>query len=138
AAAVLSPRAAALWGLEILADGIQSVPDNRTRFLIVAPPGAAGFVTAARAPGHPRRTTLVFAVRNEPGTLLRALRAFADRGVNLSSLESRPGRVEAWEYVFWTDIDADITDGACAAAVDELRSAATMVRVLGSYDRATG
>ena len=138
AAAVLSPRAAALWGLEILADGIQSVPDNRTRFLILARPSAD--LGLARAAGEPRarRTTLVFAVRNEPGTLLRALRAFADRSVNLSSLESRPGRVEAWEYVFWADVDADISDAACAAAVDELRGAATMVRVLGTYDRATG
>jgi prephenate dehydratase len=138
AAAVLSPRAAALTGLEILADGIQSVPDNRTRFLIVARPGAAGSLVAAAAPGRPRRTTLVFAVRNEPGTLLRALRAFADRGVNLSTLESRPSGTEAWEYVFWTDVDADITDVACAAAVQDLRRASTMVRVLGSYDRAAG
>jgi prephenate dehydratase len=77
-------------------------------------------------------------VRNEPGTLLRALLAFAERGVNLSSLESRPGRTEAWGYVFWTDVDADIKDAPCRAAVDELRDAATMVRVLGSYDRAAG
>jgi prephenate dehydratase len=147
AAAVLSPRAAALFGLEILADGIQGAADNRTRFLIVAPPTAAGEVAAAggiaaanevvaAAPGGPRRTTMAFAVRNEPGTLLRALRAFADRGVNLSSLESRPSRTAAWEYVFWADIDADAHDPSCAAAIEDLRSAATMVRVLGSYPRA--
>ena len=84
-----------------------------------------------------RRTTLVFAVRNEPGTLLRALSFFASRGVNLSSLESRPSRTAAWEYVFWADVDADAADPACAAAIDELRGHATMVRILGSYTRAS-
>jgi prephenate dehydratase len=148
AAAVLSPRAAALFGLEVLADDIQSVPDNRTRFFVIAPPGGGeegaldrGNPAAAGAGGGaalrpPRRTTLAFAVRNEPGALLRALRAFADRGVNLSKLESRPSRTTAWEYVFFADLDADATESACAAALADLAAVATMVRVLGSYDRA--
>jgi prephenate dehydratase len=134
AAAVLSPRAAAAFGLEVLASDIQSVPDNRTRFLVLATPGGAGAL-ASRA--GPRRTTLVFAVRNEPGTLLAALREFAERGVNLSKLESRPSRHRAWEYVFWADLDADAAESSCAAAIDGLRAVSTMVRVLGSYPRAT-
>ncbi len=141
AAAVLSPRAAALFGLEVLADGIQGASDNRTRFFVVARPDgdpATDPATAAPGPGPAaaRRTTLAFAVRNEPGTLLRALQAFASRGVNLSSLESRPSRTAAWEYVFWADIDADAGEPACAAAMDDLRAASTMVRILGSYPRA--
>jgi prephenate dehydratase len=134
AAAVLSTRAAAVFGLAVLADDIQGAADNRTRFLVVAPPGSTSIVGSH---GAPRRTTLAFAVRNEPGTLLRALRSFAERGVNLSSLESRPSRMAAWEYVFWADLDADATDPDCAAALAELRAASTMVRILGSYDRAS-
>ena len=150
AAAVLSPRAAALFGLEVLADEIQGASDNRTRFLVVAregqvsvgagaaAAGAGAGAAAAREPAPgPRRTTVAFAVRNEPGTLLRALQSFAARGVNLSSLESRPSRTAAWEYVFWADVDADAADPACAAALVDLRAASTMVRVLGSYPRAT-
>ena len=53
------------------------------------------------------RTTLVVAVRNEPGTLLAVLRVFADHGLNMHKLESRPSRERAWEYVFWVDLDAD-------------------------------
>jgi prephenate dehydratase len=132
AAAVLSPRAAAAYGLAVLASDIQSVSDNRTRFLVLATPGGAGAL-ASRA--GPRRTTLVFAVRNEPGTLLAALREFAERGVNLSKLESRPSRSRAWEYVFWADLDADAAESSCAAAIDGLRGVSTMVRVLGSYPR---
>jgi prephenate dehydratase len=138
AAAVLSPRAAGLFGLEVLADDIQGAADNRTRFLVVARPGDDAAIGPRAVAGRPRlrRTTLVFAVRNEPGTLLAALRAFAERGVNLSKLESRPSRTAAWEYVFWADLDADAGDPACAAALDDLRSVSTMVRVFGSYDRA--
>jgi prephenate dehydratase len=134
AAAVLSPRAAAAYGLAVLASDIQSVSDNRTRFLVLATPGVAG---ALASRSGPRRTTLVFAVRNEPGTLLAALREFAGRGVNLSKLESRPSRNRAWEYVFWADLDADAVEPSCAAAIDGLRAVSTMVRVLGSYPRAT-
>ncbi len=136
-AAVLSPRAAALFGLEVLAADVQSVPDNRTRFFVITRPGAEGTVRPAashRVSG--RRTSLAFAVRNEPGTLLRALQAFAQRGVNLSKLESRPGHARAWEYVFLVDIDADAADPQCAAALQDLRAVSTMVRVLGTFDRA--
>ena len=138
AAAVLSRRAAAAFGLEILADGIQDVPDNRTRFIVVAPAGVtAGSLGVAVPADGPARTTLAFAVRNEPGTLLAALRCFADRGVNLSNLESRPSRSVAWEYVFWADLDAAADSAETAAALTDLRGISTMVRVVGSYARAS-
>ncbi|MEO8208452.1 MAG: prephenate dehydratase domain-containing protein [Chloroflexota bacterium] len=156
AAAVLSPRAAALFGLEVLASDIQGGADNRTRFLVVgtdpgaeasidesgegtpgAGEGTPGAGEGTPGAGRPWRTTVAFAVRNEPGTLLHALRAFADRGVNLSSLESRPSRTAAWEYVFWADVDAASGEPACAAALDDLHGVSTMVRILGSYPRAT-
>lgn len=133
AGAVLSRRAAEGIGLQVLATSIQDVPDNRTRFLVLArEAGGAGL----RAPtGGPFRTTIAFGVRNEPGTLLTALRVFADRGINLSNLESRPSRSAAWEYVFWADLDAGGADPGCQAALGALRAVAKMVRVLGSYPR---
>jgi prephenate dehydratase len=134
AAAVLSPRAAALFGLEVLADDVADVPDNRTRFLAITRPGHDA--PAWRAPAGPgARTLLAFGVRNEPGTLLAALRVFADRGINLSRLESRPSGAVRWEYVFWVDLDADAAEPVAAGALDELRHVAAMVRVLGSYPR---
>ena len=141
AAAVASPRVAELYGLEILAADIQAGEENRTRFAVVRRTVDEGSGTpetrdADGDPGGPRRTTLVFAVRNVPGSLHRCLGAFAARGVNLSSLESRPARRARWEYVFWVDVDAAVDDPACAAALDDLRAETEMVRVLGSYPRA--
>ena len=135
AAAVLSPRAADRYGLGVLAASIQDVPDNRTRFVVVEPR------TAPRpepTDGGAYRTTVAFGVRNEPGTLLRALQVFAERGINLSKLESRPSRSAAWEYVFWTDLDAHQDEPACAAALSELSAVATLVRTFGSYPRVPG
>ena len=142
AAAVLSPRAAGLFGLEVLADEIGDLPGNRTRFAVLVRPGEPDAATAPTAPtassaSAERRTTLVLAVRNEPGTLLAVLRVFADHGLNMSKLESRPSRERAWEYVFWVDLDADTADPATQAALDALRPVTTMVRVLGCYPKAT-
>jgi prephenate dehydratase len=135
AAAVLSPRAAGLFGLEVLAADIQDVADNRTRFLVVAQPGTPPPVAAAAGPP---RTTLALAVRNEPGTLLAVLEVFARHGLNMSKLESRPSRERAWEYVFWVDLDADAGVAETRAALDELGGVTTMLRVLGSYPRGGG
>ncbi len=140
AAAVLSPRAAALFGLQVLVDGIESVPDNRTRFLVVAASGATlpAPRPAAVDPSGAMRATLVIGVRNEPGTLLRCLEIFAGHGLNMSKLESRPARDRPWEYVFWVDLDADATAPATQAALAALAPVTTLVRVLGSYPRGAG
>jgi chorismate mutase/prephenate dehydratase len=98
-------------------------------------------VRAAARPGAVAgapRTTLVFAVRNVPGSLYRSLGAFAARGLNLSRLESRPWteRDARWEYLFWVDLDGDPADASCAAALEALARETELVRILGTYPRA--
>ncbi len=133
AAAVASPRVAALYGLQVLAAEIQTGTANRTRFAVLARTGSGPVpLSPAVAAGRPR-TTLVWAVRNVPGSLYRCLGAFAERGVNLSRLESRPSRAARWEYVFWADLDADAADPVCREALVALEREAQLVRVLGSY-----
>ena len=139
-AAVVSPRAAAAYGLEVLAAGIEDAADDRTRFLVVAPPGgwepADG---AARGPGSAaatRRTTLVLGLANEPGSLAHALGVLAAGGLNMSKLESRPLPGRAWQYVFWIDLDADAGEPAVAATLERLRGVVSFLRVLGCYPRA--
>jgi prephenate dehydratase len=135
---VLSPRAAAIHGLEVLASDIQAERRNRTRFLVLALPAQTWLPTPASAePDGSRRSALAFSVRNEPGTLVRALSVIAAHDINMTKLESRPSREGAWEYVFWVDVDSDVCDdlGPGRAFLAELRSVCVWVRVMGCYPR---
>jgi prephenate dehydratase len=136
-AAVLSPRAAELFGLHVLAEDIQSERRNRTRFLVLAMPTASGLPTPATAdPEGRKRSALAFSVRNEPGNLVRALGVIASHGINMTKLESRPSQEGSWEYVFWVDLDADVCEGAAAEAfLADLRAVSVWVRVMGCYPR---
>lgn len=138
AAAVASARVAAIYGLEVLADGIQTGSDNRTRFAVVARGPLPAGTARPEAVAGPPRTSLVFAVRNAAGSLHRSLGAFASRGLNLTRLESRPwtGRGLRWEYLFWVDLDGDPAEPAVAGALRDLRGETELVRVLGTYPRA--
>jgi prephenate dehydratase len=137
-AAVLSPRAAEIHGLTVLAQDIQAERRNRTRFLALAMPGNEALPppASAQADGS-RRSALAFSVRNEPGTLVRALNVIADHDINMTKLESRPSREGAWNYVFWVDVDSDVCDddGPGRHFLDDLRSVCVWVRVMGCYPR---
>lgn len=135
-AAVLSPRAAELFGLHVLATDIQAERRNRTRFLVLAL-GSTDLPPPANAETDGgRRSALAFSVRNEPGTLVRALGVIAAHSINMTKLESRPAREGTWEYVFWVDLDSDVcTDGPGQAFLADLRSVCVWVRVMGCYPR---
>jgi prephenate dehydratase len=139
-AAVLSPRAAQLHGLAILASDIQSMERNRTRFLVLARHGEAAWALPAHAAADATaqmRTTLCFGVANAPGTLLRVLEVLARHGINMSKLESRPSRERDWEYVFWVDLDGNLCAPAAAEAGEELRAVTVSLRVIGCYPAST-
>jgi prephenate dehydratase len=131
AAAVLSPRAAAIHGLTPLTGPIEGVQGNRTRFWIVQRAGGP----AKRATTGPARTTLLIGLRNEPGTLLAALAVIAKAGVNISKLESRPNRVGEWEYIFWLDLDGAAGSPEILGVMQGLADVTLERRILGSYPR---
>lgn len=125
AAAIASMRAAEVFGLSVLASGIQDFDENITRFLIVS-----------RSPtpcGVPDKTSLVFTLPNEPGGLFKALSVFALRNIDLTKLESRPIRGRAFEYLFYVDVAVPRHDRQCERALAHLEELAHSVRVLGSY-----
>ena len=136
AAAIASPRVAPMYGLEILAQDVQTGSANRTRFAVITREDLPGEWLRPATTAGPMKTTLVWAVRNVPGSLYRCLGCFAERKINLSRLESRPSRGVRWEYVFWADLDSDPDSPDCAAALAALLREAVMVRVAGVYHRA--
>ena len=126
-AAIGSSLAGDLAGLPILRSNIQDRAENATRFIMLAREDA------------PRtgddKTTLGFAVRDEPGALRKALEIFDAEGVNLSRIESRPSRQKAWEYVFLVDLEGHREDAGVTRAVARLRAESESVTLLGSYPR---
>ena len=128
-AAIASPVAGEIYGLQVVRSGIEDDASNTTRFLVVS----------REAPRRSSRdiTSLLFSIqRDEVGALHRALTPFALHGVNLTRIESRPTRVRAWEYVFFCDFEGHVEDPKVAQAIEELRPCCDFVKVLGSYPRA--
>jgi prephenate dehydratase len=131
-AALGSASAAEAFGCVILRAGVEDEAGNVTRFVWLTGPAAAG----AELPAAEQwRTTLVFAELGDdrPGALVEALSEFADRGVNLTRIESRPLRRGMGEYMFFLDLEGSAADPAVAGALDGLRRHAELVRVLGSF-----
>lgn len=125
AAAVASRRAGELFGLQVLRESLQDFRDNITRFFLIA--RTAREVTGAN------KTSIVFALESQPGTLFKALAGFALRDINLSKLESRPLRGSAWEYLFYVDLDVSRDTLTCGRALADLGEFSRWVRTLGSY-----
>lgn len=124
AAAIASRRAADVFELAVLREGIQDFPNNITRFFVIGRSGV---------PEGADKTTIVFALHDEPGALFRALSVFALRNIDLTKLESRPIRGRTWEYMFYADLAAPRDDLQCVRALVNLAEFARWVRTLGTY-----
>jgi prephenate dehydratase len=126
-AAIASKLAAELYGAAVLEEDLEDHAENYTRFLVVTRDPAASVW------GAPSNTSLVFALGATPGTLHRALGVFASRGLNLTKIESRPLHGRPWEYLFYVDVIDEAGQGGIAEGLEELRTVASGVRVLGTY-----
>ncbi len=125
---IASALAAEIYGLEILERDVQDLSWNYTRF----------FLISHQEPDRqdPSKTSLVFATPHTPGALHACLGEFANRGINLTKIESRPRRNRPWHYVFYLDFEGHWQDEHCKEALVGLLSKAAFVKLLGSYPAA--
>ena len=126
-AAIASSKAAEIYDMSVLERGIETDSGNYTRFLVIA--------EADHPPTSKDKTIIAFTLENKPGTLRWALEPFADRGINITSLETRPLVGRPWEYLFFIDALGHRENTEMKAALSELEEASSSIKILGSYPK---
>lgn len=127
-AAIASAQAAADYGLDVLATGIENNHENYTRFLVVSTQPLTAFGDPAEM-----KVSVVFALHHEPGTLFKSIGVFALRDINLLKIESRPLLGTPWEYLFYLDFSGHLNESRIMKALDHLGELTSLLRVLGCY-----
>ena len=129
AAAMGSELAGHLYDMGILFAGVEDIPNNITRFLVVAR-------EAAERSGDDK-TSMVFRTTDQPGALVQVLSVFDRAGINLSHIDKRPSGRTNWDYTFFIDARGHRDDADMRYAIREASAHCQSLTVLGSYPRAT-
>jgi prephenate dehydratase len=123
--AIASREAAEAHGMKVIEEGIETNPRNYTRFVVI------GMESLENGPR--KKSSLVYSAGNRPGSLYETLKIFAEKGINLVKLESRPIHGKPWEYMFYVDLEADATDASFQPILKSLEEYTDYLRILGTY-----
>ena len=124
-AAIASELAARMYNLRILEKNIEDSSHNITRFLVIS------------KELHPKtgndKTSIMFSIKDRPGSLYSILLPFKRARINLTKIESRPSKRKVWEYIFFVDMEGHIEDRKVKKAIESLKEGCLYLKILGSY-----
>lgn len=126
-AAIGSKNAAESYGLNILIDNLSDMEDNETRFFVIA--------KESKSPTGADKTSILVAVKNEAGSLYKLLEEFAKNKINLTKIESRPGKEKKWAYIFSIDFEGHSDDPKIKKVLKKVEEKSIYYKLLGSYPK---
>lgn len=124
-AAIASIEAAKLYNMAVIEEGIETNPRNFTRFVVIS--------NEEFLDGSKNKSSIIYSVSDKPGSLYNTLKIFAENNINLVKLESRPVHSRPWEYLFYVDLEIDISSDEYSGILDALREKTEFLKILGSY-----
>ncbi|MBN2239363.1 MAG: prephenate dehydratase [Dehalococcoidales bacterium] len=125
AAAIASARASEIYGMQILAKEIEDNPYNYTRFLVIK--------KEKSPPSGRDKTSIVFSVEHQPGSLFRFLKIMTEGNLNMTKIQSRPTRQKPWQYNMYLDFEGHCEDEEVKKTLEKMKGNALFLKVLGSY-----
>ncbi len=120
-AAIGPKESAEIYHLKVLYEDIQDAP-SQTRFIVIS-----------KKEGNGKKTSIIFALKDEPGILYQVLKDFADSSINLTKIESRPSKKKLGEYLFFVDFEGSLKDKKAGYVIDSIKDKTTYLKILGSY-----
>jgi prephenate dehydratase len=127
-AAIASRRAAEIYDMEILDEGIEDKKNNFTRFFVISQ-------QLVEKPSGKDRTSIIFALEHKPGSLYQVLKEFSRKSINLTRIESRPTKETPWEYYFYVDFDGHYNDEKVKLTLNRIKTQTKFFKLLGSYQK---
>ena len=127
-ACIASKTSSSIYNMPIMSENIANNSNNYTRFLILS--------KKESTQTENDKTSIIFSIKHEPGSLFRIIENFHQNNVNLTKIESRPTKSNTWEYNFYVDFEGNEKNPKILEMLEKIKQESLFMKVLGSYHSA--